>query len=250
MDLKPRTFLAELFGTYALVLFGAGTACTTYLVSDTTFAPVGGATLAVALAEGFVLAVALSATAYVSQGYLNPAITLCLWVLKRLDGALTASLIAAQLLGAVLAGLTLRGLFRESVLLDAHLGTPYLKALRTPEGVVTFLALLTGVGLELIFTAVVTIAVFATLIDRRAPRLGGLIVGLAQTAVILFGFHLTGGSANPARWFGPAVWQLSLPNPSETSRLSDHPVYWVGPTVGALVAGVFYTAVILPPEKR
>jgi glycerol uptake facilitator-like aquaporin len=251
MDVKLRAFLAELLGTYALVLFGAGAVCTTYLpVDQTSFAPVGGTTLAVALAEGFVLAAALSATVYVSSGYLNPAVTLTLWVLKRLDGVQTSLLIGAQALGAVLAGLTLRALFLNTVLQDAQLGTPHLKALRPTGGGNMIPALLSGIGLEIVFTAVVTIAVFATLIDRRAPRLGGLVVGLAQAAVVLFGFHLTGGCANPATWFGPAVWQLSLPAPSDVARLSDHSVYWVGPVVGALLAGVFYTAVILPPEKH
>jgi glycerol uptake facilitator-like aquaporin len=74
---------------------------------------------------------------------------------------------------------------------------------------------------------------------------------MAQIAIVLFGFHLTGGCANPARWFGSAIWQLSLSSGPATVRpMADHLVYWVGPIVGALAGGVFYTAVILPPEKR
>jgi hypothetical protein len=32
--------------------------------------------------------------------------------------------------------------------------------------------------------------------------------------------------------------------------MSDHAVYWVGPTVGALAAGILYHYVILPKHLR
>jgi glycerol uptake facilitator-like aquaporin len=104
--------------------------------------------------------------------------------------------------------------------------------------------------LEAGFAFVVTMAAFATLIDRRAPRLGGLGVGMAQVAVTLFGYHLTGGAANPARWFGPALWQLNVAGLAMEHPLGDHAVYWVGPILGALAAGVLYVKLILPPEKK
>jgi glycerol uptake facilitator-like aquaporin len=78
--------------------------------------------------------------------------------------------------------------------------------------------------------------------------MGGIGMGLTKVAIILFAFHLTGGAANPARWFGPAVWEVSLPHP--TWPLRDHTVYWVGPILGALAAGIFYSAVLAPEEKK
>jgi MIP family channel proteins len=249
MDNRLRMYLTELVGTFVVVLVGAGTVCSTFLPGD-RFGPVGGTTLAVALAEGCAVAVALTFTFYVSTGCLNPAVTLTLWVLKRFDGARAAGLIVVQLLGAVLAGLVVRVLFGADVLTDAEMGTPHLRALRDPEHAVSLAGWVTGVGLELVFTCIVTLAIFASLFDRRAPRLGGVLVGMAQTAVVLFGFHLTGGAANPARWFGPAVWQLTLESAPLSHPLADHPVYWVGPILGALIGGIFYTAVIAPPEKR
>jgi glycerol uptake facilitator-like aquaporin len=258
MEAKLRMYLAELFGTFVLVLFAAGTVCAGYLPSERAtgvtrafFGTVGGTTVAVALAAGCVLSAALSATFYVSKGCLNPAITVVLWVLKRLDTGLAAGLIGMQVLGALLAGLALRTLFQEDILVVARMGTPHLTgALLGAEGGVTLAGIATGVVLELVFTAVLTVAVFATLIDPRAPRVGGVVAGMAQIAIVLFGYHLTGGCANPARWVGPAVWEANLDQLKVMRPLADHLVYWAGPILGALAGGLFYSAVILPPEKK
>jgi glycerol uptake facilitator-like aquaporin len=244
MDNKLRMYLAELVGTFALVLVGAGTVC----AADLTGLPSLPVT-ALALAEGFTLAAVLSATFYVSTGCLNPAITIMLWVFKRLDSAQTAGLVFMQLLGGVLAGLLLRLMFRTDVLVEMHLGAPYLKAFAPESGAIEVRHLLSGTALELFLTFLVTLAAFATLFDRRAPRLGGLIVGLTQAAAVLFGYRFTGGSANPARWFGPAVWEATLTGVTHPSWLAEAVIYAGGPILGALLAALLYVNLILPPEK-
>lgn len=242
-----RPYLAEMLGTFALVLVGAGTVCASYQThNDQPWLGLAG----IALAEGCILAAALTATTLDGpNGCLNPAFTVMLWVCKRLDGTRTLAFIAAQLTGAVLGGLIVRQTFGDEVLMRARLGTPHLQAFLDPYGGVTIASLLGGSGLEAVFTAIVAFAVFATLIDPRRPRQGGIGVGVAQTAVVLAGYRLTGGCANPARWFGVAVWQPSVPALSTGSPFADHTVYWVGPVVGALLGGVLYSAVVLPPER-
>jgi glycerol uptake facilitator-like aquaporin len=251
MDARLRMYLAELLGTFLFVLIAAGAVCSSYLpAADPRYYTVGGLTLAAALAEGFALAVAVSATCWLSVGCCNPAITLALFVSRRIDGGRAFLLILVQLTGAFLAGLALRGLFSDGVLIDARMGAPHLKALLGPDQAITLAGLAAGVGVEFLLTFFLTVAAFVTLLDPRAPRLGGFGLGLAQVAVVLFGFHLTGGAANPARWFGPAVWQLSLGMPQAVRPLGDHPVYWVGPIFGALAGGVFYSLVLLPDAKK
>jgi MIP family channel proteins len=246
MDEKLRCYLSELLGTFVLVLFGAGAVCAYHLPSSNYRPEVAG----MAMAEGFTLAVLLTAVFQVSRGCLNPAITLILWVFKRLDGKRALVMILMQLLGAVLAGLALRYLFSTPVLSEAHLGAPHLKALLTDDLKVTVPGLVTGFAVEMVLTALLACAIFAALFDPRAPRLGGLLPGLAQTAIIVVGFHLTGGCANPARWFGPVVWECTLPtDPAAPYPLADHMVYWAGPVVGAFLGAYFYSAVVLPPEK-
>lgn len=244
MDNKLRTYLAEMIGTFILVLVGAGTVC----AADLTGLPPLSVT-GLALAEGLTLAVVLTVTSHVSTGCLNPAITIMLWVFKRLDNAHAGGLIAMQLLGGVLAGLVLRLMFAPEVFIAMHAGAPYLKAFNPEGGEPLLRHLVSGTAFEMFLTCLVTLAAFATLFDRRAPRLGGLIVGLAQTVAVLFGYYFTGGAANPARWFGPALWEATVQGAVRPNWLAEAVVYIGGPVLGALVAAVLYVNLILPPEK-
>ncbi len=243
MDLKLRMCLAELIGTFILVLVGAGTVCASALTNPPLPITVP------ALAEGFTLAVVLTVTFHVSTGCLNPALTIVLWVFKRLDNAQAGWLILMQLLGAVLAGLILRLMFQVGVLVETHLGAPHLVSFNPTDGPLRTPQLVSGTAFELFLGCLIALAAFATLFDRRAPRLGGLMVGLAQSAAVLFGCRFTGGSANPARWFGPVVWQATLPNPTPPNWLAETVIYAGGPILGALLAAVLYVNLILPPEK-
>jgi aquaporin Z len=246
MDARLRMYLAELAGTFILVLVGAGTVCAERLTTVPALDVTG-----IALAEGFALAVALTVTFYISTGCLNPAITLMQWVFRRLENRQAVGLIGAQLLGAALAGLVLRLTFNDSVLAEAHLGAPYLKPSGwLIDGRMTVGGLVAGTALELFFAFLVTLAVFASLFDPRAPRVGGILVGLAQAAAILLGFRLTGGAANPARWFGPAVWQPTLHDSLRDGPAMSYALIYIGgPVLGAIAAAFLYQALIRPPEK-
>ena len=248
MDNNLRAYLAELIGSFLFVFITAGTTCALYL-------NLGGEprldVMGVALASGFTLAVALTATFHVSPGCLNPAVTLTLWVFKRLDGQRACAMILMQLLGAALAGLALRFSFADTVLVSARLGTPHVTAaFRGPGSTLGVGGLISGLGVEVVLTCLLTLAIFATLFDPRAPKAGGFGAGLAQVAVVLFGFRLTGGAANPARWFGTVLWELTLTTPKGEHPLADHAVFWAGPILGALLGGLLYSVVFLPADKR
>jgi glycerol uptake facilitator-like aquaporin len=246
MDSKLRPYFTEFLGTFVFVFVAAGTVCASYRnETGQPWLDLAG----IALAAGCGLAVALTfSTLDGPGGCLNPALTIMLWVCKRLSGGRMLAFIALQLAGATLAGLLLRLSFGELVLTNSHLGTPHLPAFLEQETNISVGNLLTGIGFEAAFTAIVAFAAFATLIDPRRPRQGGVGVGIAQAAVLLLGYNLTGGCANPARWFGTAVWQPTVP-PLSSGPFADHTVYWVGPVIGALFGGIIYTSAILPPER-
>ena len=66
------------------------------------------------------------------------------------------------------------------------------------------------------------------------------MVGLAQAAAVLFGYRFTGGSANPARWFGPALWEVTVHGAARPNWLAEAVIYAGGPILGALLAAVLY----------
>ena len=71
-------------------------------------------------------------------------------------------------------------------------------------------------------------AVFGTAVSPDAPKIGGFGIGLAIFVAALVGGNLTGAMMNPARALGPAI---------VAHDLHAQAVYWIGPLLGAAVAG-------------
>jgi MIP family channel proteins len=208
---------AEAVGTFLFFFVGAGSVVLTAHASDG-----GGGLVGVALAHGLVLAVLVSALGAVSGAHFNPAVTAAVLIAGRIGAATAGMYVAAQLVGAVAAGLALRAVFPESSWQPVALGTPAVDPSIGPLGAII---------VEAVMTVVLVTVVFGTAIDPRAPKIGGLAIGLAVAADILMGGPLTGGAMNPARWFGPAV---------ASGTFADWYVWWVGPLIGAAVAAVIY----------
>src|SRR5215216_1549295 len=115
-DTLRRSF-AELLGTFALVLVGAGTIM--------SLGPqVDAGTLEVALATGLVIAVMVSAVGHISGGHFNPAITFGFMLTRRISVLLGLVYWVVQFAGGVLAALLLRWIFPDSYRNAANLGAP------------------------------------------------------------------------------------------------------------------------------
>jgi aquaporin Z len=238
MEKNFRPYLAELVGTFLLVFFSTGIVCVNALPLIAGPKPLG--LVGIALTQGLVLVAVLTVTAHVSRGFLNPAVVPVLYVFKRLDLPQALGYIGVQLLGGAVAGLCLQMLFTEEVFRE---GAPHLNL--AAFGVTDFdrKLMASGAGIELVLTFLLTFAIFGTILDPRAPRLGGLGAGLALAVAAFFGFPLTGAAVNPARWFGTFLWE----SPQTTRTLGDEAfVYVIGPVAGALLAGVIYWYGILP----
>jgi glycerol uptake facilitator-like aquaporin len=267
MDKSLRPYLAELIGTFALVFVSAGAVCVNYMaavawqpvnpIEPVIVQPQPGL-IGIALAAGLIYAVLLAATLSVSSGYLNPAIPIMLWVFKKMDTGKAFGLIFVQAVGAALAGGLLRLVFsfRDDVLTAARLGTPHMNARMFGTGGITPMVLLSGIGLELVLTFILTFVIFATLIDtgnRRwvspwTKRWACLWAGLTLAACTLAAFPVTGAALNPARWFGTVIWEMTIPSLQLQRPFGDQVVYWFGPIAGSLLAGLVYLMVLVPEE--
>ena len=103
-----RHFTAEFVGIFMLVFIGGGA------IASAQATQTSSALVAVALAHGIVLAVAVSATMRVS-GHLNPAITLAMLAARRIEPVMAGLYITAQILGSVAAAYTLKVLLPVSL---------------------------------------------------------------------------------------------------------------------------------------
>jgi len=218
-DRTAAALIAEAFGTFLFFFVGAGSVVLgDYLAAN---GGTGPGLLGVALAHGLALAVVVSALGAVSGGHFNPAVTLGVWIMGKITPTRAGLYVVAQLVGALAAGLALKAVFADDWQASS-IGTPALGAGITPA---------VGIGVEAILTALLVLAVIGTAVDPRAPKIGGLAIGLAVAADILVGGPLTGAAMNPARWFGPAV---------AAGAYADWYVWWIGPGIGAAVAALIY----------
>ena len=202
---------AEFIGTFALVFVGISAMCNNVGL------------VGVALAHGLTIAVMVSALGHISGGHFNPAITAAVFITGKMEIRDAISYVIAQLLGGYVGALAVKSSFSFLAYAPVNLGIPMLSATTLVS---------TGVAMELILTFFVVFVLFGTVIDTRAPQVGGLFIGLTITLGILAGGPITGAAMNPARAFGPA---LAL------GFWDHHIVYWVGPLLGGVLAALVYT---------
>jgi glycerol uptake facilitator-like aquaporin len=222
-----RAFAAELAGTFALTLAGAGALCLDFATGG-RIGPVG---IALAYGAGAMTAMHAFPTAV---GRFNPALVIAELSVRRADVLRGVFALGAQLLGAMCAGLFLRAVLSggrpELLTGPAYLGSC------VPVGIGYRAATL----VEAVATFFLALAAFAS-DQRRARRLGPLYVGAATMFGSLVCGPLTGGAMNPARAFGPAL---------AAGSWSMHYVYWVGPLAGAVVAALAAPFLINAEENR
>jgi len=218
-----RHFIAEFIGTFALVFVGGGAIITSPLLQQQA------AVVNIALAHGLILAIMVTATMRIS-GHLNPAVTTAFLVTRRIEPMMAVVYWIAQITGAIIAAYVLKALYPAQIVAVTRLGG---------QSISSDISLLQAIALEAIATFFLVFAVFGTAVDPRAPKVGGFAIGLTVTAGILSIGPLTGGSMNPARSFGPAI---------VTKIFEGQTAYWVGPILGAIVAGLVYEKLFMPKD--
>ena len=223
----PQKLIAEFFGTLALTFFAVGAICADqYLPAS---GQGGFGLLGLALAYGLAYAIMVSALGHISGAHLNPAVTIAFWVTKRLSTLQSLLYWIAQLLGALAGAYLVVAIIPEAVWRPVGLGTPAL----TPD-----FTRMHGMLLEGVMTFFLVLVFFATAVDARGAfdKIAGFAIGLTVTIDMLVGGPFTGAAINPARAFGPAL---------TAHYWTNHGVYWVGPLLGGVLAGVIYDRVFL-----
>ncbi len=215
-----RHFVAELIGTFALVFVGGASV----MIAKDSATPTG--LVEIALAHGLILAVMVSAFMRIS-GHFNPAVTIGFLATRRIEPIMAGVYICAQIIGALLGAYFLKWTFPFTLFQSTHGGGQAL-ALQVSGT--------QGFVLEAVATFFLMLAVFGTVVDPKAPRIGGLGIGFVVAADILAIGPLTGAGMNPARSFGPAV---------ASGFFEAQFLYWLAPITGAIVAALLYEHLFL-----
>jgi MIP family channel proteins len=225
MDIKAA--VAELIGTFTLVLIGAGAA---------TQMEHGGL-VGVAFAHGLALMVIVYAWGSISGAHVNPAVTFGIAVAGRMDWTKAVSYWVAQFLGALAAAYLLQWIVGHGTGLGATVGS------LTPKGGdegVAGASALKVIVVEGVLTMFLLFAVFASGVHGRNGNMAGIAIGLVLTMDILLAGPLTGGSMNPARTLGPAV---------ANGEVHYVWMYFVGPLAGGAIGALLYDKYFLPASE-
>jgi len=218
--MRTKALFAEFVGTFTLIFIGVGAIAADYITAGKV-----GLT-GIALAHGLAIAVMASATAVISGGHLNPAVTIGLLCAKKIDTINAAGYIVAQCLGAILAAYLIKVIIPAPALTAVGMGTPALG---------TGISSMSGLLTEAILTFFLMFVVYGTAVDARAPKMAGLFIGLTVTLDIFMGGPITGAAMNPARHLGPALLGGGLQNLW---------IYWVGPISGSILAAISYKYIL------
>jgi glycerol uptake facilitator-like aquaporin len=216
-DPQPwKKYLLELAGTFSMSFFGPATIVAGLLIPWLD----GPSRLFLdALVPGLTLGTCIATFAKYSGSNVNPAITVAFASYGSLKKKFVLPYVIFQLMGGLLAGLALRTVF-DSKVPSASLGSNKLG---------TGVSSIEGIALEVVGTMALCLVVLWVVASVRGRGRQGITVGAAVTVLIFFLGPISGGSFNPFRSLGPALF---------SGYLDGLYVYLVGPIVGAALAGV------------
>ena len=226
-----KKYLAECIGTMFLVILACGSA---------VLAGPKIGVLGIGLCFGLVLLCLCYCIGNVSGCHVNPAVSFAMFLSGRMKGGECAGYIVSQLLGATIGAgflwclteMGMPGVYEyggTTAQSGSFLATNVLQPGATP-----MMALLTEGLLTFFFIFVILGATSS----QAFSKFGGIAIGLALGLVNIVGIPVDNCSVNPARSFGPAVF--------DPTAWGDFWIMLVGPAIGAIIAAVAWRAISSP----
>lgn len=226
--MKP--LLAELIGTFTLVLFGCGAAVLA-----------GGEVGQLGIAFAFGLAIVAMAYGIgpISGCHVNPAVSFGAFIAGRMDLNTMIRYWAAQFVGAVLGAAVLYLIASGRAGYD--LATNGLGQNGWGAGYLGEYTIVAALVFEVVATFLFLVVILGATQKSAPGMVAGLAIGLTLAVIHIVGIQVTGVSVNPARSFGPAV----IVGGTAISQLW---LFFVAPLVGAALAGVLFRKKLLETE--
>ncbi len=210
-----RRYAAECVGTFGIVFAPVALSATGH------FAGGESGLMAAAWVSGLAVLAMIYTLGHISAAHFNPAVTLGFAVAGRFPWRYVLPYWLSELSGGILAAALAALLFGAGHGVHLPASGPLSRA----------------VGVEAVLTFFLMLVIIAVATDKRVNgAVPGLAIGLTVVFDVAIGGPVTGGSMNPARSLGPALF-------GGTAALSVYWVYVVGPFLGAAVAARLYEAI-------
>jgi aquaporin Z len=223
-----KKLVAELIGTFSLVLIGCGTAA---ISGISNVGPAGAGLLGIAIAFGFAVVAMAYAIGGISGCHINPAVTVGVLAAGRMSGKDAAGYIVAQLIGAALGGGVLYLLLLGKP--DFTMGEWALGSNGWGDGYLGNYNAVSAFVAETVFTCLFVFVILAVTSKYGNSTMAGLAIGVTLMLIHLVVIPITGTSVNPARSFGPAIF-------AGGKALSQLWLFFVAPVIGAVLAALIW----------
>ncbi|EKO3986131.1 aquaporin Z [Vibrio fluvialis] len=223
-------YIAEMFGTFWLVLGGCGSA-----VLAAGFPDVGIGLLGVALAFGLTVLTMAFAIGHISGCHLNPAVTVGLWVGGRFSAKDVIPYIVFQVIGGVIAAAILYVIASDQASFDVAASGFAANGFgdHSPGGY----SLTAALVLEVVMTAMFLLVIMGAT-DNRAPQgFAPIAIGLCLTLIHLISIPVTNTSVNPARSTAVALFVGDW-------AISQLWLFWLAPIVGGALGALIYRSLL------
>jgi aquaporin Z len=223
-----KKYLAELIGTFSLVLIGCGTA----VISGNVNVGLSGAgILGVSIAFGFAVVAMAYAIGPISGCHINPAVTVGVLVAGRMTAKDAVGYILSQLIGAAIgAGVLYLIASGKSGWTMSEWG---LGSNGWGEGYLANFNATSAFVAETVGTCIFLFVILAVTSKYGNSTMAGLAIGVTLMLIHLIVIPITGTSVNPARSFGPAIF-------AGGKALAQLWMFFVAPTLGAILAALIW----------
>lgn len=215
-----KKYVCECLGTAVLVLFGCGAAALTGGINGSL------GILGIAMAFGLSIVAMAYVIGNISGCHVNPAVSLAMFIEKKLSAKDFICYVVAQVLGAFIGAGILYAIVACSGLSLAETG---LGANGYGELSAVGLSMVGAILVEIVLTFVFVYTILGVTSDESKSSVAGIVIGLTLAFVHILGIALTGTSVNPARSLAPAVLLGG-------EALSQVWVFLVAPLVGSALA--------------
>ncbi len=223
VEVNPfKKYLAELFGTFVLVLMGCGSA----VIAGSHIGYYG-----IAFAFGLSLLAMVYAIGSISGCHINPAVSISMLVRRKISVRDTIYYIAFQCIGAVAAAGVLfiiaSGNASYSLAVNGLGQNGYDFA--SPAG----FSMASVFAAEVVLTFIFLMVIHGSTSEKVPKGVAGVSIGLSLVLIHLVGIPVSGTSVNPARSLGPAVIVGG-------TALNQLWLFWVAPIIGGLLAALVW----------